>query len=304
PLSPFAKGGKTDLPFAKGGKINLPENRQPMFPSLKKESIIPPLEKGGRGDFKISNIPIISHCEWIDKEYEGWIMNKGKVSDKLGVVGIPNSAEERMVARDIKLAEETGLHVHIAHVSTAGSVELIRQAKKRGVKVTAEATPHHFTLTDEAVEKYGANAKMNPPLRSKDDVTAVIEGLRDGTIDVIATDHAPHAEYEKAKGLQDAPFGIIGLETCLPLVITELVNKGHLSLYEAIAKMTINPAKILNLKKGTLSKGIDADITIIDLNREWTVDPSKFESKGRNTPFAGWKLKGLPVMTIVGRSNI
>jgi dihydroorotase len=198
----------------------------------------------------------------------------------------------------------TESHVHIAHVSTAGSVELVRQAKKRGVRVTAEATPHHFTLTDEVVEVYGANAKMNPPLRSKDDVDAVIEGLKDGTIDVIATDHAPHAEYEKAKGLQDAPFGIVGLETCLPLVITELVNKGHLSLYEAIAKMTINPAKILNLKKGTLSKGSDADITIIDVNKEFIVDPSKFESKGRNTPFADWKLKGLAVMTIIGISSI
>jgi len=248
---------------------------------------------------KKHNIPLISHCEWIDKEYEGWIINKGEVSEKLGIIGIPNLAEERMVERDIKLADETDSHIHIAHVSTAGSVELIRQAKKRGVKVTAEATPHHFTLTDSAVEKYGANAKMNPPLRSKADVSAVIEGLKDGTIDVIATDHAPHAEYEKAKGLKDAPFGIVGLETCLSLVITELVNKGHLSLYEAIEKMTINPAKILNIKKGTLSIGEDADITIIDLDKEWTVDPSRFESKGRNTPFIDRKLRGLPAITIV-----
>lgn len=248
---------------------------------------------------KKHNIPLISHCEWIDKEYEGWIINKGEVSEKLGIIGIPNSAEERMVERDIKLADETDSHIHIAHVSTAGSVELIRQAKKRGVKVTAEATPHHFTLTDSAVEKYGANAKMNPPLRSKADVSAVIEGLKDGTIDIIATDHAPHAEYEKAKGLKDAPFGIVGLETCLSLVITELVNKEHLSLYKAIEKMTINPAKILDIKKGTLSIGADADITIIDLDKEWTVDPSRFESKGRNTPFIDWKLRGLPAITIV-----
>ncbi len=247
---------------------------------------------------KKHNIPIISHCEWIDKEYEGWVMNKGEVSERLGVIGIPNSAEERMVARDIKLAEETEARVHIAHISTAGSVELVRQAKKRGVKVTAEATPHHFTLTDSAVEEYGANAKMNPPLRSKDDVTAVIEGLKDGTIDAIVTDHAPHTEYEKAMGLKDAPFGIVGLETCLSLVITELVNKGHLSLYEAITKMTVNPAKILNLNKGTLSIGADADITIIDMDKERIVDPSKFESKGRNTPFAGWQLKGLVAITI------
>lgn len=252
---------------------------------------------------KRHNIPIISHCEWLDKEYEGWIINKGKVSEKLGVIGIPNSSEEKMVERDINLVEETESHIHIAHVSTAGSIELIRQAKKRGIKVTAEATPHHFTLTEKAVEEYGSNAKMNPPLRTKDDVSAVIEGLKDGTIDVIATDHAPHAEFEKARGLKEAPFGIVGLETCLSLVITELVNKGHLSLYEAIEKMTINPAKILNLNKGTLSIGADADITIIDLDKEWVVDPSKFESKGRNTPFAGWKLKGLAVM-VFERGNL
>jgi len=246
----------------------------------------------------LHNIPIISHCEWIDDKYEGWVMNKGAVSERLGVIGIPNSAEYRMVARDVKLAEDTGGHIHIAHVSTAESVELIREAKKKGVNVTAEATPHHFTLTDEAVEIYSANAKMNPPLRSREDVEAVIEGLKDGTIDIIATDHAPHAENEKAKGLKEAPFGIVGLETCLSLVITRLVNEKHLTLFEAIKKLTVNPAKILNLNKGTLSEGADADITIIDINKEFIVDPTRFESKGRNTPFAGWKLKGLPMMTM------
>ncbi len=247
---------------------------------------------------KRHNIPLLDHSEWIDEKYDGWVMNEGEVSKRLCVKGIPNSVEERMIARDIEIAGETGAHLHICHVSTAGSVELVRQAKKKGINVTAEATPHHFTLTDEAVEKCGANAKMNPPLRSQRDVDAVIEGLKDGTIDVIATDHAPHAEYEKAKGLHEAPFGIIGLETCLALVITELVNKGHLALDEAIAKMTINPAKILNLKKGTLSEGADADITIIDIDKEWTVNPEKFESKGRNTPFAGWKLRGLAVIVM------
>jgi len=269
-------------PFAKGGKLNTP-----------------PLEKGERGDFKTYNIPIISHCEWIDEAYEGWIMNKGAVSERLGLIGIPNSTEYRMVERDINLAEETDGHIHIAHVSTAESVELIRNAKNKGIKISAEATPHHFTLTDEAVEIYGANAKMNPPLRSREDVEAVIEGLKDGTIDVIATDHAPHAEYEKAKGLKEAPFGIVGLETCLPLVITKLVNENHLTLFEAIKKLTVNPAKILNLNKGTLSEGADADICIIDINKEFIVDPSKFESKGRNTPFVGWKLTGLPVTTFL-----
>ena len=253
-----------------------------------------PLERGSRG----VSIPIISHCEWINAEYEGWVMNKGEVSERLGVIGIPNSAEERMVARDIKLAEETGGHIHIAHVSTAGSVELIREAKRKGISVTAEATPHHFTITDEMVEICGANAKMNPPLRIRKDVEAVIESLKDGTIDAIVTDHAPHTENEKALGLKDAPFGIVGLETCLPLVITRLVNEKHLTLFEVIKKLTINPAKILNLNKGTLSEGADADITIIDVNKEFIVDPTKFESKGRNTPFSGWELKGLLVMTI------
>lgn len=243
-------------------------------------------------------IPVISHCE--AEPYTGWVMNKGEISSKLGLIGIPNSAEERMVERDIKLAEDTGAHLHIAHVSTAGAVALIRQAKRKGINVTAEAAPHHFTLTDAAVEKYGANAKMNPPLRSREDVDEVIAGLKDGTIDAIATDHAPHAPCEKARGLKEAPFGIVGLETCLPLVITRLVNQGHLSIYQAVAKMTINPARILKLHKGTLSEGADADITIIDTEKEQEVDPSGFESKGRNTPFSGWKLKGWPVMTVVG----
>jgi len=242
-------------------------------------------------------IPLISHCE---EACAGWVMNQSDVSSRLRLASIPNSAEELMVERDIKLAEDTGAHLHIAHVSTAGSVELIRRAKKRGVNVTAEATPHHFTLTDEAVEKYGSNAKMNPPLRSYEDVDAIIAGLRDGTIDVIATDHAPHTQAEKAQGIEDAPFGIVGLETCLPLVITRLVYEGHLAMSEAIARMTINPARILNLNKGTLAEGADADITIIDMRKEHIVDVSKFESRGRNTPFAGWKLTGLPVMTIVG----
>lgn len=241
-------------------------------------------------------IPVISHCEFSD---DNWVMNKGTVSSKLGVNGIPNSAEELMVQRDIALAEETGGHLHIAHVSTKGSVELIRQAKKKGIKVTAEATPHHFTLTDESVEKYGANAKMNPPLRSQEDVDSLISGLADGTIDTIVTDHAPHSLEEKSLGLTKAPFGIVGLETCLPLVITQLVNNGHLSLYSAIAKLTSNPARILNLKKGTIEEGADADITIIDLQKSKIVDALQFESKGRNTPFNGWRLNGWAYITIV-----
>lgn len=244
-------------------------------------------------------ISVISHCEHIEKSYVDWVMNAGETALRLGLPGLPNSAEERGVERNIKLAEETGGHLHIAHVSTAGSVELIRRAKAKGVNVTAEATPHHFTLTDAAVEKHGANAKMNPPLRSQKDVDAVIAGLRDGTIDAIATDHAPHTPAEKSLGMAKAPCGVVGLETCLPLVITQLVNKGHLSIYEAIAKMTANPARILNLGKGTLSEGADADITIIDVEKEQIVDAAKFESKGRNTPFDGLNLKGWAIITIV-----
>ena len=245
-------------------------------------------------------IPLISHCEEVMESCVGWVMNQGENSARLEVIGLPDSAEEIMVERDIRLAERTGAHLHIAHVSTSGSVELVRHAKEKGVNVTAEATPHHFTLTDAAVEKYGANAKMSPPLRSQEDVDAVIAGLRDGTIDVIATDHAPHAPDEKASGLEKAPFGIVGLETCLPLVITRLVCQGHLTTSQAVAKMALNPARILNLDKGALSEGSDADITIIDMRKEEIVDPSRFESKGRNTPFSGWNLKGWPVMTIVG----
>jgi dihydroorotase len=245
-------------------------------------------------------IPLISHCEEVMESCVGWVMNQGRNSARLGIVGLPDSAEEVMVQRDIRLAERTGGHLHIAHVSTSGSVELVRRAKEKGINVTAEATPHHFTLTDAAVEKYGANAKMSPPLRSQEDVDAVIAGLRDGTIDVIATDHAPHAPEEKASGLEKAPFGIVGLETCLPLVITRLVCQGHLTMSQAVARMTLSPARILNLDKGALSEGADADITIIDMRKEEIVDPSRFESKGRNTPFSGWKLKGWPIMTIVG----
>ncbi len=241
-------------------------------------------------------IPVISHCEVSDND---WVMNEGVVSSKLGVRGIPNSSEELMVQRDIALAEETGGHLHIAHVSTKGSVELIRQAKKKGIKVTAEATPHHFTLTDESVEKYGANAKMNPPTRSQKDVDSIIAGLADGTIDAIVTDHAPHSLEEKSLGLDKAPFGIVGLETCLPLVITQLVNNGYLPFTSAIAKLTSNPARILNLKKGTITEGADADITIIDLQKSKIVDASQFESKGRNTPFNGWQLNGWAFITIV-----
>ena len=244
------------------------------------------------------NVPVISHCE-DESLSEGASMNESYLSTILGLKGISYLAEELMVERDLMLAAEFG-RVHIAHVSTAGSVERIRRAKEKGVPVTCETAPHYFSLTEAAVEGYNTNAKMNPPLRSEKDVAAIITGLKDGTIDVIASDHAPHTIDEKNVEFALAANGIVGLETTLGLVITELVETKVLSLTNAVAKMTANPAKILGLKKGTLSIGADADVTLIDLNREHTVDTSKFHSKSNNSPFNGWKMKGRVLYTIVG----
>lgn len=243
---------------------------------------------------------VISHCEDSSLADHG-VLNEGAVSKALGLRGIPDAAEDIMVARDIALAELTGCRLHIAHVSTAGSVRLVREAKVRGVKITAETCPHYFTLTDEAVRDYGTLAKMNPPLRTAHDVTAVKQGLRDGTIDVIATDHAPHSDEEKKKPLDAAPFGIIGLETAFGLTY-KMVEEGILSLSEAVRKLSCNPASVLKLSKGTLSVGADADITILDPREEWVVDISQSKSKARNSPFHGWKLKGRIVQAIVGGS--
>ena len=245
------------------------------------------------------DFPVMVHCEEHNLN-AGAVMNLGETSRRLNLKGSPNAAEDIIVARDILLAEMTGGHVHILHVSTAGAVELVRQGKQRGVHVTAEACPHHWLLTDAAVEKQGTNAKMHPPLRAQADIDAVLEGLRDGTIDAIATDHAPHTPEEKALGMQNAPNGIIGLETCVPLVLTHLVEAGHLTLSEAIAKLTCIPAEILGIKRGTLSIGTVADITLIALDKVAKVDVAKSRSKSRNTPFDGWELKGWPAMVIRG----
>ncbi|HHW02279.1 MAG TPA: dihydroorotase [Thermoanaerobacterales bacterium] len=242
---------------------------------------------------------IIDHCE-DPGLFEGGQVNEGRVSTLLGLQGIPASAEEIMVARNILLARETGTRVHIAHVSTKGSVELIRRAKAEGVKVTCEATPHHLTLTEEAVLGYNTDAKMNPPLRTGEDVEALLEGLRDGTIDAIATDHAPHSTDEKDVEFDKATFGIVGLETALGIVLTRIVGSGILDLKQAIEKMTASPARILGIDAGSLAIGKPADITVIDPDLEWTVDKNSFFSKGRNTPFHGWKLKGRAVLTMVG----
>jgi dihydroorotase len=225
-------------------------------------------------------------------------MNEGFVATELGLSGSPGMAEDVMAARDILIAEFTGTAVHIAHVSTAGSVRLIREAKARGIRVTAETAPHYFTLTDEAVREFDVNAKVNPPLRDIEDVIAVREGLRDGTIDVIASDHAPHATTDKEVEFDDAAFGMVGLETSLGLSL-KLVADGILTLDQLIMKMSTAPARILRIPGGTLKTGSMADMTVVDPDAVWTVDRTRFRSKGRNTPFHGWDMKGKALMTIV-----
>ncbi|MDR0890662.1 MAG: dihydroorotase [Endomicrobium sp.] len=248
---------------------------------------------------KMFNIPLITHSEDLELSKYG-VMNEGLNSTILGLKGIPNQAEDIMVSRDIMLAELTGAHLHIAHVSTAGSVNLIRQAKKKGIYITAETCPHYFTLTDDAVKCFNTNAKVNPPLRTKADIDAIKHGLADGTIDCICTDHAPHTIDDKNKEFEIAPFGIIGFETVLNLVLEELVDKGILSLSQAIAKMTCNPAKIFHLtKRGSLTVGNKADITIINPKLLYTFNKRDIHSKSKNSPFIGRKFKGKVVMTIV-----
>ncbi|MBS0153031.1 MAG: dihydroorotase [Nitrospira sp.] len=244
------------------------------------------------------DLTVVDHCEDIHLA-EGGCMNEGLISTELGLPGIPAAAEDVMVARNLSLSELTGARLHLAHISTAGSVRMVREAKARGILVTAEACPHHFTLTEELVRGYNTHAKMNPPLRTWTDVQAIREGLRDGTIDAIATDHAPHATQEKQQDFTEAPFGIVGLETALSLTLG-LVEDGVLSLEQAVQKLTAAPAAAFGLKKGTLAVGADADVVIVDQDEPWVVDPARFRSKSRNTPFAGWKVKGRVQTTIVG----
>lgn len=247
---------------------------------------------------RMFDLPVISHAEDLKLANDGF-MHEGYVSTVLGFRGIPSVAEEAMVARDLLLAQMTDSRLHIAHVSTKGAVEMIREAKKRGIPVTAEVTPHHLTLTDEAVQSFDTSTKVNPPLRAREDQEALLQGLVDGTIDVIATDHAPHAGEEKEVEFAYAPFGLIGLETMVPLVVDRLVHQGRLTWKDAIAKVTVNPARILGLELGTLTVGQAADITVIDPEKVARVDKERFYSMARNTPFDGWDLKGWPVMTIV-----
>jgi dihydroorotase len=251
---------------------------------------------------KIFDIPVIDHCEDLNLT-DGGVMFEGAISTALGLKGIPAASESIMVARDLALAAQTGGRIHLAHISTAASVHLIREAKSRGIFVTAETCPHYFTLTDEAVKGYDANAKMKPPLSSALDLLEIRAGLADGTIDAIATDHAPHAPWEKEQEMDRAPFGIIGLETAIPLSLM-LVSEGILTLPALIQKLTLGPAKILRREIGRMRVGDRADITIIDPSAEWTVQAESFQSKSKNSPFIGWKMKGRAVSVIVNGNVI
>ncbi len=243
--------------------------------------------------------PILSHAESLPLD-KGGVMHEGLVSLQLGLRGMPAAAEDIMVSRDIHLAEITGARLHIMHISTAGAVAAVRRAKERGVSITAEVTPHHLTLTDESLRSFDSNFKMNPPLRSAEHLQACVEGLLDGTLDAIATDHAPHAREKKIREINVAPFGIIGLETALPLMIEKFIIPGLLTWPQLIEKMSVNPSNILGIQKGSLAVGADADVTVIDPNLEWTFTEEEIHSKSCNTPWMGKTFKGRAVMTIVG----
>jgi dihydroorotase len=246
--------------------------------------------------------PIIDHCEDPTLKGDG-VAHEGYYASALGLRGIPGAAESLMVERDVSLAELTGAHVHIAHMSARQSLRAVRAGKDRGVHVTCEVTPHHFTLTDELLDapvKYDTNLKMNPPLRERVDRDAMLEGLADGTIDTIATDHAPHHADEKMVEFDRAPFGIVGLETAVPLVFDRLVHAGKISVRRAIELLSTNPARVMNLPGGTLTDGALADVTIIDPDRSQTIDAAALKSRSKNTPFHGWTLRGSVVMTLVG----
>jgi len=246
------------------------------------------------------DLPVIDHCE--DKSLSsGGVMHEGRISLLLGLKGMPALAEDIDVVRDILLAKETGSHIHIAHVSTNGAIEAIRRAKNEGINVTCEVTPHHFTLTDKAVEGYDTNTKMAPPLRSEEHLAAILEGIKDGTIDAIATDHAPHHADEKSLEYDRAPFGITGLETAVGLAFNELVHNGIIDLIRLIELCSTNPARIFKLAgRGKLVPGSIADVTIIDPNLDWTYNNADSRSKSRNSPFDGWQFRGAAVATIVG----
>ena len=244
------------------------------------------------------NVPVLAHCEEINL-VKGGVMNADSNAQKLGLKGITNEVEDIIAQRDINLAEELGTTLHLCHCSTKDSVEMLKVAKDKGVKVSGEVCPHHFTLTTDDIPSNDANFKMNPPLRTAEDRDALIKGLSEDILEVISTDHAPHSEEEKSKGFEGSPFGIVGLETSVGLTVTKLVKPGYITLKQMIEKMSYNPAKILGIDKGTLKEGSVADITIFDADEEYTVDKNDFESKGKNTPFDGYKLFGKVKYTIL-----
>lgn len=245
-----------------------------------------------------ANVPVLAHCEDINL-VEGGVINLGDKSSELGFKGISNAVEDVIAMRDIMLAKETGATLHLCHCSTKDSVEMVKRAKEEGIKVTAEVCPHHFSMCSDDITSNDGNFKMNPPLRAREDMEALIKGLQDDIMDVISTDHAPHSAEEKAKDLEHAPFGIVGLETSVALTVTNLVKKGYLTPMQMAAKMSYNPAKVLGIPKGTLDEGKIADITIIDPDKEYTIDVNTFESKGKNTPFDGYKVSGEVEYTIL-----
>jgi dihydroorotase len=294
PIASITKGGKGDDmsemgELVKGGAVAFSDDGRPVMSSL--------VMRRALEYSRMFNVPILAHAEDLDLADEG-IMNEGLNSIRLGLKGIPRESEEVMVARDILLTRLASGRLHVCHVSSAGSVTLIKRGKKDGVKVTCETAPHYFALNDDAVEEHLSMAKMNPPLRTEHDRQRIIEGLRDGTIDVIATDHAPHAQYEKMQELEYAPFGIVGLETAVPLIITELVKKNNFSYIEAFSKVTCNPAAILNLDRGSLKKGGWADVTVIDPDKKVLIDKEFILSRCKNTPFIGAELYGSVEYTI------
>jgi dihydroorotase len=253
---------------------------------------------------RMVGVPVLDHCQDYNLVGNG-VVNEGEWSTLLGLSGWPGAGEEAMVMRNVLLAELCGHHIHCQHVSTAGSVRLIREARSRGVKISGEVCPHHIALTDASIQNFDTNSKMNPPLRTERDIDAIIEGIADGSLTILCSDHAPHAAFEKEVEFDHAPFGIIGLETELGLFMDILVQKRKvISIKRLIEMFTIEPATLLNIDAGTLSLGAKADITLIDPDLKWTVDPAKFESLSRNTPFGGWKLKGRAVRTIVGGKTV
>ena len=249
------------------------------------------------------SIPVLAHCEDITL-VAGGTMNAGKKSAELGLKGISNSVEDVITARDILLAKETGVRLHLCHCSTADSVKMVKAAKEEGLPVTAEVCPHHFTLCEDDILENDANYKMNPPVRSREDLEALIQGLREGVFDVIATDHAPHSAEEKAGGFEKSPFGIVGSETAVALTITELVEKGVITPLQMAEKMSYYPAKVLGIDKGSLAEGKIADITVIDPQAEYCIDVNTFRSKGKNTPFHNRKVKGKVLRTIVAGKTV